>query len=328
MLHQVEHPRSRRLGAFHLLNFELLRPRNHRPPHELIEQHNQQNHRGNAPEDRNRVARAGRSLQIGAQSGQTKIALSQHEHFTHHKREPSPRHRHHRVPHQTDGRRRQLHLRKALPPAKTVDRCGFPHLVRNALQRAVKAESHVPYLAGEDEKDGPHLHAELPAGKKRHHGQHHGGKKAEHRDGLQHVQQRNHKAFGARVIGRHIAVHQRETQAQAVSDGDAQQRIPRIGRQRPHAARNLDRWREGAKPGAAHARHPIKDRNPRGEHDDIGQARNFDARQLRPQAIRRESSQGNPFFHATVDPLSLSSWASVAARRRISNPRSGLRRGC
>ncbi len=210
MPHQIKHPGSRSVGTFHLLNFELLRPRNHRPPNKLIQQNDQQNHRGNAPEHRRRIARAGCGLQIGSQAGQPEITLSQHEHFTHHQREPPSGHRHHRVPHQADGRRRQLQLSEALPRTEAVDRCSLAHLVWNSLQRRVETEGHIPHLAGEDQKDGTHLQAKLPAGKKRHHRQHHGRKKAEHRNRLQHIEQWNHEAFGARVIRRHVAVHQRE----------------------------------------------------------------------------------------------------------------------
>ncbi len=48
VLQQIEHPGMRHVCAFHLLDFELLRPGDHGPPDELIQQHNDSDHGENA----------------------------------------------------------------------------------------------------------------------------------------------------------------------------------------------------------------------------------------------------------------------------------------
>ena len=74
--HDIEKPRARRVGALHLLHLELLGPGDDRPPHNLVEQHDDRDHGSDAPQDRFGVAGAGRGLQIRTQSRQTKVARS------------------------------------------------------------------------------------------------------------------------------------------------------------------------------------------------------------------------------------------------------------
>ena len=150
MLNQGEHPGARSVCIFDLLDLEFFRPGDDWTPDELVEQNNDRNHGEDAPKDGTRVSGAGSGLQVGAESGQPKIARAEHEHFAHHQGEPTSGHRHHGVPDQADGGEGQLHLDEALPPAETVNFCGLAHLVGNALERSVEAESHVPHLAGED----------------------------------------------------------------------------------------------------------------------------------------------------------------------------------
>ena len=73
-------------------------------------------------------------------------------------------------------------------------------------------------MPGEDEQDRSHLDADLVMREQRDHRQHHAGQKAEHGNRLQDVEQRNHDALGARVIGGDIAVNQREGQREDVGD--------------------------------------------------------------------------------------------------------------
>ena len=134
MLQEIEHPRTREIGAFYLLDLEFLRPRDHRTPDKLVEQHNDGDHGGHAPENRLRVAGASGGLQVRAQTGEAKITLAEGKHFAGHEKKPATGHRHHRVPHQSDGGERQLHFSKALPPAEAVDASGFLHFPRNAFQ--------------------------------------------------------------------------------------------------------------------------------------------------------------------------------------------------
>ena len=73
------------------------------------------------------------------------------------------------------------------------------------------------------------------AGKQRHHGQHDSGKKAEHRDGLENVEQRNHDALRLGVIGRDVPIDQSEGKREDVGHRDAQQGIGRIHRKHGRA---------------------------------------------------------------------------------------------
>ena len=191
--------RSRRVRRFHLLELELLAPGDHRTPDRLVHHHDHRDHGPHAPQDRPRIARIGRGLQVRAQAGKPQVAVVEHEHLARHQEEPASRHRHHGVPHQADGAVWQFELHQALPPGKPVDLARLQHLARNALHGGVHAEGHVPDLPGEDQQDRAHLHAQLAGGKQRRHGHHHARQKAEHGDGLQRVEQRDHHPLGLAV---------------------------------------------------------------------------------------------------------------------------------
>ena len=184
------------------------------------------------------IAGVGRGLQIRTQSGQAQVAIVEHERLARHQEKPSAGHRHHGVPHQPDGRAGQLQLGEALPPAQPVNAGRLHQFVRNILGGRVHAEGHVPHLAGEDQQDGAELHAELPRGKQRHHGHHHGRQKTQHRDGLQGVEQRNQDALGAGVVRGELAIGDGKDQADEVGGEDPRHREERVLGQ--HAGVQLD----------------------------------------------------------------------------------------
>ncbi len=159
VLHEIEHPGMRNVGTLDLLDLELFRPGNHRPPHELIEQHDDGDHSDNAPENGARIACAGRSLQVRTETGKTEIALAEFEHLAGHKEEPSAGDRHHRIPHQADGGEGQFDFGEALPPTEAVDLRGFAHLGGNIFERRIKAKGHVPDLSGENQQDRAEFNA-------------------------------------------------------------------------------------------------------------------------------------------------------------------------
>jgi hypothetical protein len=76
-------------------------------------------------------------------------------------------------------------------------------------------------LPCKNEQDGAEFDAELAVRKNCHHGQHHSRQEAEHGDGLQNIQQRNHDDFGAPGAGRDITVSKRKNQAERVRDADS-----------------------------------------------------------------------------------------------------------
>ena len=80
-----------RLDALHLFEIELLRPRDSRPPYQLVDQHDHPDHGAERPTGCTVSPGARRGLQIGAQARQAKIAFAQHEHLAGHKKKPAAR---------------------------------------------------------------------------------------------------------------------------------------------------------------------------------------------------------------------------------------------
>src|SRR5215470_284232 len=110
--------------AFHLLEFELVRPRDYRTPDQLVEQNDYSDHRDQAPEDGSCIAVARSSLQIRTESGQTEVAFSEYKHLASHQEEPSACDRNHRVPHQADSSVWEFKREETLQSTQTVDaRC-------------------------------------------------------------------------------------------------------------------------------------------------------------------------------------------------------------
>ena len=87
------------------------------------------------------------------------------------------------------------------------------HVLRNALERSVEAEGHVPDLPGEDEQDGSGFDSQLPAGEQGYHRQHDTGQETEHGNGLQDIEQRNHEALSPGIVGGNVSVDEREREA-------------------------------------------------------------------------------------------------------------------
>jgi hypothetical protein len=76
-------------------------------------------------------------------------------------------------------------------------------------------------LPCKNEKNRAEFEAHLAVREERDHGQHDAGKKTEHRDGLQNIEERDEDDFGAFGAGRQVAIGKREGQAQRVSNADA-----------------------------------------------------------------------------------------------------------
>ena len=143
--------RSRRLD---LLELELFRPRDHRPPDQLIHQDNRGDHEPQAPQDRARVACVSSGLQVGSQTGQPKVAIAEHEHLARDQEEPAACHGHHRIPNEAYGGVGHLQLHESLPPAPAIELGHFLHFTRDVFQRRVEAEGHVPRLPRKNQQDG------------------------------------------------------------------------------------------------------------------------------------------------------------------------------
>jgi len=87
--------------------------------------------------------------------------------------------------------------------------------------------------------------------KDRDHGEHDSRQEAEHGDGLENIQQRNHDDSGAPGAGSDVAVSESKDQAQCISNADARERIQSVKREGAGILRNLDVGMDGAEPGTA-----------------------------------------------------------------------------
>ncbi len=227
----VEDGRCDAVGRLDLLEFEFVAPGDERTPDELIGGDDDENDSGDAGDQGADVAGVGGGLDIAAEAGKLEVAVAHGEHFADHEGEPSAGDGDDGVPDQADGGVGHFKLPEALPGGVAIDARGFEHFAGNAFERGVEAEGEVPDLAGEDEQDDAHLDAQLMAGNERDHGQHHGRQKAEHRNRLQNVEDRDHPGLDARIVGGDVAVGDGEDQAEKVGDADAHDGVEGIERQ-------------------------------------------------------------------------------------------------
>ncbi len=209
---EMQNGRRDVLGALHLLELELVAPGDQRSPEELVGGDDDRHHGHQAPEDGVPVAGIGGRLEVGPESGETEVAGTEVEHLARHQEEPGARNGHDRVPDQADRGVRKFELHQALQAGEAVDGRRLDQLARDALERGVEAEGHVPHGAREDEHDGAQLNADVPGREEPDHGQHHAGKKAQDGDRLQDVEHRDHEDLVALVVGREIAVTDRRRQ--------------------------------------------------------------------------------------------------------------------
>ncbi len=167
--------------------------------------------------------------------------------------------------------KRKIELDEALPTAEAEDLGGFFQLARFGFQGRVKTEGDVPDLSGENQKDGAELRADLAVRKNRNHGQHDTGKKAEHRNGLQNIQQRDHHHFRAARIGGDVAVGEREKQAEKIGDGDAHHGVERVERKHAWILGDLRLRLDGPEPGTADGVHAVDSGENKKKNGDVDQ---------------------------------------------------------
>ncbi len=229
---QFENRRFDLVGCLNLLEFELVAPGNQRPPDQLVGGHHDQDHGRNAGHQGAHVAVIRRGLDVAAQPRQLKIAITHGEGFAKNERKPAARHRNNGIPYQPDCREWHFQLPKTLPSGISIDARGLKHLPRNGFERGIEAEGKVPDLPGKDQQNDGHLNAKLMPGDERDHGEHHGRQKAQHRNRLQDVQNRNHPWLNARVVSRNVAVADGKCQAERISNGHSHNGVKRVHRKR------------------------------------------------------------------------------------------------
>ena len=88
------------------------------------------------------------------------------------------------------------------------------------------------------------------------HCQHYPGKKAEHRNRLQNIEQRNHDHFGAAGAGRRVAKSQSKEETDRISDDHANQGIESIKRKIAGILRNVCLGMSRTEPGPSNGVNP------------------------------------------------------------------------
>ena len=219
------------LAGLNLLELELVAPGDQGAPDELVGGDDDEDHGAEAVGDGEAIAGVGGGLQVGAEAGEAEGARAEVEHLAGDEGEPGAGDAHDGVPDQADGGIRELELEQALDAGEAVDVGGFAQLARDALQRRVKAEGHVPDGAGEDQDDRAHLDAELAGGEEGDHGEHDRGQEAEDGDRLEDVEDRDHEGLDAAVVGGDVAVADGEEQAEQVGEADADDGVEGVERQ-------------------------------------------------------------------------------------------------
>jgi hypothetical protein len=191
------------------------------------------------------------------------------EHLAGHEREPSAGDRHDGVPDEADGGVGELQLDEALERRETVDVGRLDEFARDAFERGVEAEGHVPDGAGEEQDDGAELHADVAGGEEADHGEHDGRQEAEHGDRLHDVERSDHKGFDTLVVGGEVAVADGEEQAEDVGEEDANDRVERVLRQGAGVERDGHLFGGWAGPEHADAHDGVEDGEADGGDADI-----------------------------------------------------------
>ena len=213
---EIEKPRGHQdlLAAF--FDPKLLRPDDDGPPQQLVQHRDHRRHRDDGQEHRVGATLFYRHAHVRADAGQPEVALTQLERLVDHQKEPTARHAQHAVPHEPQGRERQLDLPQSLPPREAIDGGGLAQVGRNRAQRVDETEGHVPCLSREDHDDRGELETDVAARKQRDEGEDKAGHEPEDRDALQDVEQREQHASGDAIPGGPITVDQREAEGNDV----------------------------------------------------------------------------------------------------------------
>src|SRR5271157_4010275 len=270
---QFKDGRSNAVGGLDLLDFELVAPGDERAPGQLIGGDDDEDHNRESSHKRAHVGGVSGGLQVAAQAGQLEVASAHGEHLAGHEGKPSAGDGDDGVPDQADGGEGHLKLPEALPGGVAIDARGFQHLPGDGLQRGIETEGEVPDLAGEDEQDNAHFDAHLTARNERDHGQHDGGQKAEHGNGLQDIEDRDHPGLEAGAMRGGVAVGDGEDQAEQVRNADAHDGVKGVGRQRANGVRDGHHGNRFAHPVDAGADDGKEDGQRTGGHSQIDEER-------------------------------------------------------
>ena len=147
----------------------------------------------------------------------------------------------------------QFEFEQGLQAGVAIDLGGFAQLARQAFERRVEGESHVPDSAGKDEDDGAEFDPEMAGGEEADHREHHGRQEAEYRDGLHDVERGDQEGLDTLVVGGQVAVADGEGEAENVREEDADDGVEGVQRKCARAERDDGLLFAGASPEHADA---------------------------------------------------------------------------
>ena len=166
--------------------------------------------------------------QIGADPGQLDGGVTDGDGLRRDNEEPSPGHRHHRIPEQSWNGKRNFERPKALPRRQPEAARHLVEIARYRPQRLIEREGHVPGLTREDCKDRSALGAKRASGKR-------AGKncdcereKAQHGYRLQYVENGDEHHLRPAALGCERRIGEREKEREGESNEHAQHRAQRI----------------------------------------------------------------------------------------------------
>ena len=278
------------------LDAELACPRHHRTKEKLVVEENDNRHGGDGRDDGVNASLFNGERQIGADARQLDGRVTDGDGLGRDDEEPSPGHRHHRVPEQSRNGKRNFERPKALPRRQPEASRNLIEVARHGAQRLIEREGHVPGLAREDREDRRALGAKRASGKRPGEDGDCEREKAQHGHRLQHVENGNEHHLRPAALGCERRIGEREEEREGERNEHAQDRAQRIvgqitvierdgggtGRRqrRDHAARSV---RDHDKDGDDHRKGddvPIVGGGPSGQRCETGPPDGHESTQL------------------------------------------------
>ena len=211
-LENIEKPRLGRQLTAHVLEAELVRPSDEGAEHQLVVKHDHDGHGEDRRADRDEVLVLDGERHIGSDPGERDVLVADGDRLGRHHEEPTARHGHHHVPDEARHGEGHLEAPETLPNREAEGARRLVQIVRHREQGLVEAERHVPGLAREDGEDRRALGTGDAVREKTQEERDRKGKIAQHRNRLQHVEERDeHDGEPTRLAGER-AIQKRENE--------------------------------------------------------------------------------------------------------------------
>ncbi len=229
--HHGQRPGIGHADSGFLLDAETVHPCHQRAEQQLVVQQNHDQHGGDRPADCAKVFLLNGECDIGTDAGQRNGGVSDADRFRGDHEEPAAGHRHHHVPNERRHAERHLQLPEAHPRRQPKRLARFREFDGYRAQRLIKAEGHVPRLAGEDGEYGREFGAEHPSGSQGHEEHDCNGNETQNRHRLQNIQDRHQQLAGPLALGGPRRICQSEYQRENEPSQHAKRGACRIFRQ-------------------------------------------------------------------------------------------------